>query len=85
MSVELGLAAELGAACLGGSAAVVCPLHDALPLVLCESTQKGDESAPDRCGEIEVGLIQDLQELTDRSIDAPIINLYQQAKLSHSP
>ena len=64
VSIELGLAAEDGAASLGGRPAVVRPLHDPLALILGQRGQERDEAAPDGRGEVEVRLVEHLQAVS---------------------
>jgi len=59
---ELGLASKPHAAGLGSLQAAFAACQDALPLILSHSAQEGDKAAPQRRGEIEVGLVEHLEQ-----------------------
>ena len=83
---QLGPAPEPDAPRSSGCTAIVGALDDGLALVLGHGTQERDEPATQRCGEVEVRLIEHLDEgvaPAERSIMAMPSNIDRVAR-SHS-
>src|SRR5215510_8821178 len=61
---QLRLATHMHPTLACSSSAVIGTLHDPLALVLSQGAQERDETAADRRGEIQVGLVEDLDHGT---------------------